>query len=224
MQVLGLSILDYLLIFIVFLGGVVGLIRGILPQVISLTSLWFSLLATLWTYRLFSDNILQGLGISEIVSDTLSFLLILFISFQAIRLLIKSLTTPPEEKKKKPRRKGKVGPAVEHFAKSPTQKYIIGPLGAIAAIVLGFILTTVWTAVFLGVLQFIFQVDVSQAASDVSGVTVPGSGFAVQLKSSTLIHYFNLVLLWLVRSVSFFVIDSGPNILEVVINKIFPPG
>lgn len=224
MQLLGLSILDYLLIFIVFLGGIVGLIRGILPQGISLASLWFSLLATLWTYRLLSDNIFQGLGISKSVSDTLAFLLILFVSFQAIRLLIKSLTVPPEEKKKKPKRKGKVGPPVEHIAKSPTQKYILGPLSAIAAIVLGLILTTVWTAVFLGVLQFIFQVDVSQAASDVSGVTVPGRGFAVQLRSSTLIHYFNLVLLWLVRSVSFFVIDSGPNILEVVINRIFPPG
>ncbi len=222
--VTSLNILDYLLLFTLFLGAVVGLLRGLLPQVISLASLWLGLLASLWLYRLLSDNILQGLGFSKIASDTMAFVALLIIAFHAIRLLVKYLTVPPEEKKKKTKkRKGQVGP-VEETGKSAVQKYITGPIGAIGSMIMGVILTGVWTAIILGIFQFIFQVDVTQVASDVTGVTVPGAGMAVQLKSSGLIHYFNRVLFLLVTSLSYFVIDSGPNILEVVINRVFPPG
>jgi hypothetical protein len=75
------------------------------------------------------------------------------------------------------------------------------------------------------VLQFTFQVNVSEVAGGV-GVNVPGSGLVNQLRSSVLINYFNRILQLLVQSVSFFVIDSvvgdGPNILEGVINRVFP--
>ena len=223
--VTGLNLLDYLLLFILFLGAVVGLLRGLLPQVISLASLWLGMLASLWLYPLLSDNILQGLGFSIIASDTMAFMALLIISFHAIRLLVKYLTVPPEEKKKKvKRRKGQVGPIEESVAKTTAQRYITGPLGAIGGIIMGVVLTGVWTAIVLGVLQFIFQVDVTQVASDVTGVTVPGAGLSVQLKSSSLLHYFNRTLFWLAQSLSYFVFDSGPNILEVVMNRVFPSG
>jgi len=215
-----LNTLDYLLVFILFLGIVVGLIRGTLPQLISVASIWLGLLASLWLYRPLSNNILQGLGFAKTGSDAMAFFILLIVFFNAIRLIVKALTVPPEEKKQKPRkRKGQVGPVVE-AAKTAKDKYILGPLGALGGMAMGLVLTTLWVALILGVLQFVFQVDVTEAA----GVSVPGSGLVNQLKGSTLVAYFNRVLWLLVRSVSFFVIDSGPNILEVVINRVFPAG
>jgi uncharacterized membrane protein required for colicin V production len=221
MQLTGLNILDYLLLFILFLGGLVGLFRGVTTQLISLASLWFGLLVTLYLYRPLSNFILQGLGISKSVGDTLAFLLLLVVFFQAIRFFAKRLAVPPEEKKRKPTgRKRQVGP-VEEAAKTATQKYITGPLGSFGGIIMGVILTAVWTSVVLGVFQFIFQVNVAEVAGSVTGATVPGAGIAVQMQSSQLIHFFNRILWVLVRSVSIFVLDSGPNILEVVIDRLF---
>ena len=218
-----LNTLDYLLLFILFLGAVVGLLRGVLPQVISIASIWLGLLTSLWLYRLLSKNILQGLGMSKTAGDTLAFLILLIIAFNAIRLVVKVLTVPPEEKKKKPKKKGLVGPPPE-VGRSATQKYIIGPLGSLGGVIFGLILVSIWTALILGVFQFTFQVNVSQVAGDVTGVAVPGKGIVNQLQTSTLIHYFNRVLFLVVRSVSVFVFIPGPNILETVINQVFPPG
>lgn len=224
-QLAGLNILDYLLLFLLFLGAIIGLVRGPRPQVLSLAAIWLGLLAALWLYRPLSNRILQGLGLSPIFSDTLAFLILLIIAFNAFRLLVKSLTVSPEEKKKKTKkRKGQVGPP-EEVGKSATQKYVTGPLLAIGGLVLGIILMSIWMALILGVLQFTFQVNVADVAGGV-GVSVPGSGLVNQLRSSVLISYFNRILQLLVQSVSFFVIDSvvgeGPNILENVINKVFP--
>jgi uncharacterized membrane protein required for colicin V production len=223
MALASLNVLDYLLLFLLFLGALIGLIRGPMPQIISLASIWLGLLAAVWLYGPLSNRILQGLGFSKIVADTLAFLILLIIAFNVIRLVVKTLTVPPEEKKRKTkRRKGQVGPS-EEVGKSATSKYITGPLLAIGGLVLGIILMSVWLALILGVFQFTFQVNVT----DVTGISVPGSGLINQLKSSALISYFNRILQLLVESVSFFVIDSivgpGPNILESVINRVFPP-
>lgn len=220
----GLNLLDYLLLFILFLGAVVGFLRGAVPQIISVASIWFGLLGSLWLYRPLSDNILQGLNLPKVGSDTMAFLILLIVFFHAIRLIVKSLTVPPEEKKKKPRPKGRVGPVEEEFVKTATQKYISGPFHAFGGIFMGIVLTALWTALILGVLQFTFQVDVSEAPGGATGTIVPGRGIAAQLHGSGLLGYFNQILRLVVRSVSLFVIDSGPNILEVVINRIFPPG
>ena len=223
MALASLNVLDYLLLFLLFMGALIGLVRGPMPQVISLASIWLGLLAAVWLYGPLSNRILQGLGFSKIVADTLAFLILLIIAFNVIRLVVKTLTVPPEEKKRKTkRRKGQVGPP-EEVGKSATSKYITGPLLAIGGLVLGVILMSVWLALILGVFQFTFQVNVN----DVTGISVPGSGLINQLKSSALIGYFNRILQLLVESVSFFVIDSivgpGPNILESVINRVFPP-
>ena len=225
MQLAGLNVLDYLLLFLLFLGAIIGLVRGPTPQIISLASIWLGLLAAVWLYRPLSNRILQGLGFSKIAGDTLAFLILLVVAFNVIRFIVKSLTVPPEEKKRKTKkRKGQVGPP-EEVGKSATQKYITGPLLAIGGLILGIVLMSIWLALILGVLQFTFQVNVSDVAGGV-GVNVPGSGLVNQLRSSVLINYFNRILQLLVQSVSFFVIDSvvgdGPNILEGVINRVFP--
>jgi uncharacterized membrane protein required for colicin V production len=218
MEILGFNTLDLLLIFIVFIGGLIGLLRGIGPQLMSAASIWLALLAALWTYRILSVNIfLESEMFGKTSADALSFMIMFLVFFHSIRLVIRYLTKPPENRKKKVSRKGKVGP-IEETPPSPVQRFIVGPIMALGGAVLGVILTVVWTAIILGVLQFFFQVDVTEA----TGVSVPGSGIVNQLQSSTLVPFFNLVLFYLVKSLDLFVFDDSANILSRVACAVFP--
>jgi len=91
------------------------------------------LVVTLWLYKPFSINILQGLGIPTIGSDTMSFLILLFIFVNAFNLGVKALSAPPEERKKK--KKSKEDPLAE-AAKSASQRFVIGPLNMIGGAVM----------------------------------------------------------------------------------------
>jgi uncharacterized membrane protein required for colicin V production len=220
MEAIGLNVLDLFLLFILFIGLLIGLLRGVIPQVISLLSMWLALLASLWTYKLFSDNILQGLDIGRLTSDTIAFLTMLFVFFQAIRLFVKYLLKPPEEKKKPPKKAGRVGP-IEAPKRTGTQRFIVGPLNALAGIFLGILLTSLWLAIILGVFQFFFQEAVFNAQTPAGSLSAPG--LAGQLRSSTLVYYFNQILWVLVQSVSLFVIDKDANILQSVVDFVLTP-
>ena len=80
--------------------------------------------------------------------------------------------------------------------------------------VLGFVLTTLWLALLLGVLQFIFQPTVTD---------VPYSGFSrglvTNLRTSFLIHWFNQVLWLLSQSVDLF-IPKNADIFRTVLRTI----
>jgi hypothetical protein len=219
MEIYGLNTLDFLLIFGIFVGGLIGMLRGPFPQLISAASIWLALLISLWTYRLLSENIfLESEIFGRITSDAMAFMIMFIVGYNAIRFLIRYLTRPPEEKKKKPRRKGQVGPIDEKRAVKPMQRYVYGPLGLIGGAILGVILATVWTAIFLGVMQFFFQVNVN----DVAGVSVPGSGLVAQLRTSSLVPFFNRVLYYLVISLDLFVLDDRADILKRVVCTAFP--
>ncbi|MCB9078744.1 MAG: CvpA family protein [Anaerolineaceae bacterium] len=216
LQIIGLNTLDLLLLFLVFIGLLIGFFRGVGPQLQSLASIWFGLLLALWLYRPFSNRILQGLELTKLVSDTLSFLLMLFVSYHAIRLIVRYLTKPPEEKVKPIKKKGRVGP-VEPPKPSALQRLIVGPVGTVLSMILGVILAIIWIAIFMGVAQFFFQTG----AFSTTGVNEPG--ITNQIQTSTLIPYFNRVLYIIVQSLSLFVLDEGPNILESVVNNVFTP-
>jgi hypothetical protein len=217
MQVLGLNTLDLLLLVILFIGILAGFVRGAIPQIVSVVSIWLGLVATLWLYKPLSEEILQpevsGLGIAKTPSDVLAFLVLLLVFFNAFRLLVKYLAVPPEEKKKKRKRRGVVG-VPEEVAPSATQRFIIGPLNALGGIAMGFILTTLWLALILGVIQFIFQptrTDIPYA-----GFT---NGLVTNLRTSTTLPYFNQVLGAVVQSVDLFVprnADILKGVLEVI--------
>ena len=115
-----------------------------------------------------------------------------------------------------PRKRGQVGPIDERPAISPMKRYVYGPLLLFSGAILGVILTTVWTAIILGVLQFFFQVDVTQ----VTGGT--GQGLVAQLKGSSLVPVFNNVLFFLVRSLELFILDDSADILKRVVCTAFP--
>ncbi len=213
-QVGILNALDLLLIVILFIGIMVGFVRGAVPQIISVASIWLGLLVTLWLYRLFSKWILQGVGFNANSADTMAFLILLIVFFNAIRLIVKSLTTSPERKKKK----GAKNPddPLDEAPRSARDRYVIGPLNAVGGMFMGFVLTTLWVAIILGVFQFSFQVEVS----NVPGVGVSGRGMANQLQGSALVPYFNRVLWLLVQSLSFFVLDPSADILERVVDQV----
>ena len=208
MQIFGLNTLDLLLLVILLIGMLIGLMRGTIPQLISAVSIWLALVVTLWTYNIFSFRILQGLGLDEISSDTLAFLILLFVFFQAIRLVVKYLSTPPEAKRRK--KKSQDDPLAV-AAKSASERFIIGPLNMLGGMVMGIFLTTLWLAVILGVAQFIFQP---------TGITTAfARRMASQMASSTLVPIFNSVLWLLARSVSFFVprdADIFRRVLEFI--------
>lgn len=211
---LGLNSFDLILIILLFIGLLIGFVRGIGPQATSLASIWFGLLIALYLYRPFSNYILQGLEWSKILSDTLSFLAMLFVSFHSVRLIVRYLTKAPEDKVRPIKRKGVVGPV---NPPKPTlfKRLVVGPVGTIVSMGLGLLLTILWAAIFLGIMQFFFQTG----AFD-EGTAQPG--LVNQLQSSALVPYFNRVLWLLVRSLSLFVIgQQGPNILETVVNDAF---
>ncbi len=212
MTLVGLNNLDLLLIVFLFLGVMVGFVRGTLPQLISIASIWLGLVATLWLYKPFSERILRdALGLGETGGDTLAFLVLLVIFFNAFRLIVRALSTPPEERRKT-RRKDPDDPLAE-AAKTFSQR-MAGFINALGGMVLGFVLTMLWLALLLGVLQFIFQP---------TGTDVPYSGFSkglvTNLRTSFLIHWFNSVLWLLSQSVDLF-IPKNADIFRTVLRTI----
>lgn len=217
MQVVGLNTLDLLLIVILIVGILAGFVRGALSQLISVISIWLGLVTTLWLYKGLSERILQpdtsGFGMAKTPADVLAFLILLIVFFNAFRLLVRYLAVPPEEKKRKPRKRGKVGP-VEEVKPSGTQRFVTGPINAIGGLAMGFILTTLWLALILGIFQFIFQP---------TGTDVPYSGFTrgfvTNLRQSSLLPFFNGVLAAVVQSVDLFV-PKNADILKAFLKFI----
>ena len=210
MQIVGLNTLDLLLIVILFVGVLVGIIRGALAQLFSIVSIWFGLLVTLWFYKPFSIHILQGLKMPETGSDTMAFLILLVVFFNGIRFFVKKMSAPPEEKKRK--KKSKEDPLAE-AAKSVTQRFVIGPLNMLGGSVTGFILTALWITLILAVIQFIFQ------PTDIGGQYSGPKGIVTNLKTSSLVPIFNRMLFLLSQSVSLF-IPKNADILKRVIEFI----
>ncbi|HMQ51064.1 MAG TPA: CvpA family protein [Anaerolineae bacterium] len=208
---LGLNSFDLILIIVLFIGLLIGFVRGVGPQAASLASIWFGLLIALYLYRPFSNYILQGLEWSSVLSDTLSFMAMLFVSFHTVRLIVRYLTKAPEDKVRPIKRKGRVGP-VDPPKPTLFKRLVVGPVGTISSMLLGLLLTILWTAIVLGIMQFFFQTGAFEQGNAQPGLTG-------QLQSSALVPYFNRVLWLLVRSLSLFVLGvEGCNILETVVD------
>lgn len=202
MNIVGLNTLDLLIIVILLIGTLIGLTRGALAQIASAISIWLGLVAALWLYRPFSINILQGLGVGSRASDTLAFVVLLIVFFNAFRLIVRYLTKPPEEKKRK--KMSRHDPLAE-AAKSASQR-VAGIFQLLGGMVMGFILTTFWLTIYLAVIQFSLQ-------------TVTSGGLVSNLRTSTLVPVFNNILSALVVSVDLFV-PKNANILKAVLLKI----
>jgi hypothetical protein len=208
MEIVGLNTLDLLLIVILFIGILVGVIRGVLPQLFSIVSIWLGLVVTLWLYKPFSFRILQGLGLPEIGSETLAFLFLLVVFFNAVRIIVKSVSTPPEERKQ--RKMSEEDPLAE-AAISATQRFVVGPLNMLGGAVTGFILTGLWITLILAAIQFIFQpTDIPVEYKGFS------RGIVTNLNGSTLVPVFNSVLSLLSQSVNLFIPKNADMLRKVL--------
>lgn len=208
MNILWFNTLDLLLLVFLFIGVLIGLVRGTIPQIISLVSIWLGLVVTLWLYKIFSFRILQGLGMAKTGADTLAFIIVLIVCFQAIRLIIKMLATPPEDKRK--RKKSEVDPLAE-AAKTATERFIVGPLNMLGGMVMGFILMALWLTLILGITQFLLQP--SEVTAEVGSFADRMAG---HLSGSSLVPIFNSILWLIVRSVEFFVPANADIFRKVV--------
>jgi len=211
MEFAGLNTLDLLLLLLLFVGMMIGFVRGAVSQIISMVAIWLGLVATLWLYRLFSERIIQEmLSIGKIGGDTLAFIVLLAVFYVGFNIIIKKLAVPPEEKKKK--KKDTEDPLAE--AAKSTSERVTGCVNAIGGIAMGLLLTVLWLALLLGVLQFIFQ-D--------TGAQIPYTGFSRGLvsgmRTSLLMPWFNWVLWGLATSLRFF-IPKNADIFEVVLQQI----
>lgn len=206
MNVVGLNTLDLLIIVILLIGTLIGLTRGAISQIASAISIWLGLVAALWLYRPFSINIFQGLGLGSTASDTLAFVSLMIVFFNAFRLIVRYLTKPPEEQKRK--RMSKHDPLAE-AARSASER-VAGMFQLLGGMIMGFILTTFWLTIYLAVIQFSLQ-------------TVTSGGLVSNLRTSTLVPIFNKLLWALVLSVDLFV-PRNANILKAVLLRIVETG
>jgi hypothetical protein len=153
----------------------------------------------------------SGFGMGKTSADTLAFLILLLVFFNGFRLVVTYLAVPPEERRKK--KKSKDDPLAD-AEPSALQRFVYGPINAVGGMVMGFILTTLWLALILGVLQFIFQPTVAD---------IPYSGFSkglvTNMRTSFLLPIFNMVLRGLVNSVDLFV-PKNADILRGVLEFI----
>ena len=211
MPFIGLNTLDLLLLVLMFIGILIGLFRGALPQIISVVSIWLGLVASLWLYKIFSFRILQGLNLGVTVSDTLAFIILLIVFFHAIRLIVRYVTVPPEVKKR--RQKSQDDPLAE-AAKTATERFIIGPLNIIGGMIMGLILSILWLTLILGIIQFFIQP--TELSPTVTGLPRRLAG---QINGSSLVPMFNSLLNLIVISVDFFV-PADADIFRKVVSLI----
>jgi len=183
------NMLDYLLVLVLLIGVFWGLMQGVGRLLIGLFSLYVGLVASLLLYRplgAFFRELLPGMSVSG--SQALAFVFLLLLIVNGLSLLTRFLGTPPEERKRK--KKGEMQEAVERGG----TRFVIGPLNALGGLLVGLVVTAVWTSLILAVLQFALR-----AGGPVRGV---GASFAHQLSMSALVPVFNYVLFLVYRSVS----------------------
>lgn len=211
-----LNELDCLLIIVLFLGGLVGMSRGAIPQIISAISIWLGMVIALWLYNPLSRNIIKGFfqSWSFEVSDALAFFILFGLFFHGIRLILTYLLYPPEneEAKKKAEQKRKKKREREGLDEPAFQRFVVGPLNLFGGLILGMVLTVFWWSIILGMLQFILQ---PRLLVGVSGIL---ENLALAMRSSWLIQtIFNPVLYYFSVSVQLF-IPQNATILQDIVN------
>ncbi len=220
MVIAGLNELDLLIIIFLFLGALLGLTRGAIPQIISIVSVWLSLVISLWIYPTVSRNIVRGVfqTMNINTSDMMTFMILVGLFVFFIGLLLTWLVQPPEEKKKGPKEGFE---DIDDYETPAMERYLWGPLNVIVGMTLGVILTFLWIAIFLGLMQFVLQDAVFKTAE------LPGfiGEFAIRLKTSSLLTVFNQGLYWVFISVKLFV-PQGENatILNFIMNTLLTRG
>lgn len=218
--------LDAILIIILFLGCIFGMTRGAMPQFISAVSIWLGLVLALWIYTPLSRSLIRGLFQSWApqTTDAIAFFCLFVVFSFFVRLVVTYVIFPPadEEKRLKAEKKRRERREQEGIEEPFIQRFVFGPLNLIGGLILGFVLTTFWWAIILGMLQFVLQPDLLQGFSSFM-LNVAG-----QLQRSYLVdNLFNSTLYWLLSSIRLFAPPPGTifspvdgNIVEQIFSTI----
>lgn len=195
--------LDYLLIFFLVVGAAWGMMRGPGRLLIGLFSLYVGLVISLLLYRQLGDffrGLLPAMSVSG--SQSLAFVILLLAFVNGFNFLTRYFATPPEERKRKSR--GEVEEVVAHSGR----RFLTGPLATLLGLVVGLVVTVVWISLILAVFQFALRTGVPG-----------GSGLRGQLSTSTLVPWFNYILVLVYRSVSIWVPGGVPSIFANLLGQ-----
>jgi uncharacterized membrane protein required for colicin V production len=187
-----LNAFDYLLILIVLAGAVWGALQGVSRLLIWIFSLYIALIIALVSYQPLGYFFLDLMpAFSLMGSQALAFTIVLFIVFGGTNLFVHVANIPPEERR---RRGGAAFADLEGSSwRAWLQRLVVGPLITLVGFIVGLLVTTAVLSLVLAVLQFLIRNNV------VTGTL--GTSLSEQLRASSLLPMFNIVLYVLYRAV-----------------------
>jgi len=197
---------DILLGFILFLGAGYGAVRGPGRQLMGLLSFWLALIISLWLYRPFSQQILQGVftGASSAVMDSFAFVMLIIVFTIILQFILLYTSTSPEERRQK--RKKTLNKMLDE-----TEKDISGKvMNAFLGLVVGFVVTAIWMSVVLAVTAHILPAFIAGGGS----LSTAARNLTASMQTATLLPYFKILLRWIYLSVRFFTPSQVPPILK----------
>ncbi|MGQ9785172.1 MAG: hypothetical protein ACUVSJ_01795 [Anaerolineae bacterium] len=187
-----LNAFDYLLILILLAGAMWGAFQGMGRLLIWIFSLYIALIIALVSYQPLGYFLLDLIpAFSLIGSQALAFTVVLFIVFGGTNLFVHVANIPPEER----RRRG--GTPFTELGDTDwrtwVHRLVVGPLTTLIGFIVGLVVTAAALSLVLAVLQFLVRGEV---ATDTLGAILRD-----QLRTSSLLPMFNIVLYVLYRAV-----------------------
>ncbi|MCS7259704.1 MAG: hypothetical protein NZ765_02835 [Anaerolineae bacterium] len=187
-----LNAFDYLLIMVLLVGATWGALQGMGRLLIWIFSLYIALIIALMTYQPLGYFFLDLVpAFSLIGGQALAFTVVLFIVFGGTNVFVHLANIPPEER----RRRGNISLAELRNAgwQIWMQRLLIGPLTTLIGFMVGLMVTAAALSLVLGVLQFLTFAEVMPGTL--------GANLRDQLRTSSLLPMFNIVLYGLYRAV-----------------------
>lgn len=187
-----LNAFDYLLILVLLVGAIWGALQGMGRLLIWIFSLYIALIIALVTYQPLGYFFLDLVpAFSLIGGQALAFTIVLFVVFGGTNLFVHVANIPPEER----RRRGAISLAELRDASWQVwlRRLVIGPLTTLIGFVVGLMVTAAALSLLLAVLQFLTRTEVAPGTL--------GDSLRDQLRTSSLLPMFNVVLYVLYRAV-----------------------
>ncbi len=179
---------DMLLILFLFVGMVLGAVRGFVRQFFGLLSVWLAIVIDLWLYRPFSDLILRGSfpDASGAVMDSFAFIILIVVLAVLLNLVFIFTSTSPEERRKRSKRD------LNQMLDDANKNYGGSIFKALSGAIMGIIVAAFWISVAVTILQYL---------SSAGGIATTVSA---NIASSQLVPFFKVSMLLIFESVKFF--------------------
>lgn len=209
MVALNLNELDVLLLLLLMLGATYAALQGVVRLLISVFSLYLSLVLALLLYLPLADFLRRLIPAFSLVgSQAIAFAFIMFLVFNAVSILTHFATPSAEER----RRRDKQSVVVPNgtSGRALLQRFVIGPLTTVVSFAIGVLISAAALSLILAVIQHVVQTD----------VLIGGPSLRQNLRTSALIPMFNVVLYTLYRAVDIWV--PGGDVPAIFKNVLKP--